>query len=83
MTQHVDQDAPVKHGLAVRGGDEVLYLLEGEASELLHDLGRPLHLLTLEGQEGLVSIVQLLEVASTINTQIQHKESFNIKQKPT
>lgn len=65
LTQHVDKNAAVKHGLTVRCCDEVLYLLEGEASKLLHDLGRPLHLLALEGKKGLIRIVKLLEVGSS------------------
>ena len=43
----------------------MLYLLESEASEFLHDLGRPLHLLSLKREQRLFSIVKLLEVAST------------------
>ena len=60
LPQHVNENASVKHGLDVHSGDEVLDLLECEASELLHDLGRPLHLLTLEGKEGLLRVIQLL-----------------------
>ena len=60
LPQHVNENASVKHGLDVHSGDEVLDLLECEASELLHDLGRPLHLLTLEREEGLLCVVQLL-----------------------
>ena len=48
LSQDVDEDSSVKHWLAVHGGDDVLDLLEGEASQLLHNLGGPLHLLALE-----------------------------------
>ena len=57
LTKNIDEDASVKHGLAVNSSDQVLYLLECETSELLHDLGRSLHLLALEGQQRLFSIV--------------------------
>ena len=60
LSEDIDKNPSVKHRLTVHGGDEVLDLLEGEASELLHDLGRPLHLLTLEREEGLLRVVQLL-----------------------
>ena len=62
LSQDIDEDSPVKHWLAVYSGDDVLNLLEGETSELLHDLGGPLHLLTLKRQEGLLWVVELLEV---------------------
>ena len=48
LSQHVDENASVKGGLAVDRGDEVGYALEGERVDLLHNLGRPLHLLALE-----------------------------------
>jgi len=64
LAQHIDQNASVKHGLAVGGCDEVRYLLEGEASEFLHDLGCPLHLLSFKREKRLFRIVKLLEVAS-------------------
>ena len=48
LSQDIDEDPSVKHWLAVHGGDDVLDLLEGEASQLLHDLGGPLHLLALK-----------------------------------
>ena len=48
LTQNIDQDSSIKHGLTVHCSDQVLYLLESEASQLLHDLGGALHLLTLE-----------------------------------
>ena len=62
LSQDIDEDSSVKHWLAVHGGDDVLDLLEGEASQLLHDLGGPLHLLALKRQEGLLWVVELLEV---------------------
>ena len=68
LSQHVNENASVKHGLDVHGGDEVLDLLECEASELLHDLGRPLHLLTLEREQGLLRVVQLLKVGPVDKT---------------
>ena len=48
LSQDIDQDSSVKHWLAVNGGNDVLDLLECETSQLLHDLGGPLHLLTLK-----------------------------------
>ena len=62
LSQDIDEDSSVKHWLAVDGGDDVLDLLEGEASQLLHDLDRPLHLLALKREEGLLGVVELLEV---------------------
>ena len=62
MSQDVDQDASVKHWLAVDSGNDVLDLLEGETSQLLHDLDGTLHLLALKRQEGLLRVVELLEV---------------------
>ena len=62
LSQDIDEDSSVKHWLAVDGGDDVLDLLEGETSQFLHDLGGPLHLLALKGQEGLLWVVELLEV---------------------
>ena len=62
LSQDIDEDPSVKHWLAVNGGNDVLDLLEGETSELLHDLGGPLHLLALKRQEGLLWVVELLEV---------------------
>jgi len=62
LSQDVDEDSSVKHWLAVHGGDDVLDLLEGEASQLLHDLGGPLHLLALKRQQGLLRVVERLEV---------------------
>ena len=77
LPQHIDQNASVKHGLAVRSCDEVLYLLEGEASEFLHDLGCPLHLLSLKREQRLFSIVKLLEVASTNSQSLKLDISCN------
>ena len=57
LSEDIDKNPSVKHRLTVHGGDEVLDLLEGETSELLHDLGGSLHLLALEGQQRLFSIV--------------------------
>ena len=57
LTKNIDEDASIKHWLTVNSSDQVLYLLECETSELLHDLGRSLHLLTFEGQQRLFSIV--------------------------
>ena len=48
LSQDVDEDSSVEHWLAVHSGDDVLNLLKGEASQLLHDLGGPLHLLALK-----------------------------------
>ena len=48
LSQDVDEDPSVEHWLAVHSGDDVLNLLKGEASQLLHDLGGPLHLLALK-----------------------------------
>ena len=62
LSQDIDEDPSVKHWLAVHGGDDVLDLLEGEASELLHYLGGALHLLTLEGEERLLRVIELLEI---------------------
>ena len=62
LSQDIDEDSSVKHWLAVNGGNDVLDLLECETSQLLHDLGGPLHLLTLKGQEGLLRVVERLEV---------------------
>ena len=62
LSQDIDKNPPVKHRLAIHSGDQVLDLLEGEASQLLHDLGGPLHLLALKRQEGLLWVVELLEV---------------------
>lgn len=50
-------------GLAIYGGDAVLALLEGEASELRDDVLRPLDLLALEGQHRLV-LVQAAQARS-------------------
>ena len=36
--------------------------MEGEASELLHYLDGALHLLTLEGEERLLQVIELLEI---------------------
>jgi len=63
LSQNIDQNSSVKHWLTVNSGDEVLYLLEGEASELLHDLDSALHLLTLECQQGLLRVVKLLKAS--------------------
>ena len=38
LSQDVNEDATVKHGLTVDGRDEVLDLLEGQGSDLLHNL---------------------------------------------
>ncbi len=38
LAKNVDENAPVKHGLAIHGRDEVSNLLEAEARDLLHDL---------------------------------------------
>ena len=92
LAEHIDEDAAVEHGLAVHGRDEVRDLLEGQATQLLHDLrralggesdqahgyhrhqpnhdhpghgepgGRHLHLLALEGEEGLLGVVERLEL---------------------
>ena len=62
LSQDIDEDSPVKHWLAVYSGDDVLNLLEGETSELLHDLGGSLHLLAFEGEKRLLRVVELLEV---------------------
>jgi len=62
LSQDIDEDSSIKHWLAVHGGDDVLDLLEGEASQLLHDLGGPLHLLALKRQQGLLRVVERLEV---------------------
>lgn len=43
-------------GLAIDGGDAVLALLEWEASELGDNVLRPLDLLSLEGQHGLLLV---------------------------
>jgi len=59
LTHHVDQDAAVKHWVAVDRGHVVSDFLECEAVDLFHDLSSALHLLTLEAQETLLSIVQL------------------------
>ena len=48
LSQDIDEDSSVEHWLAVHSGDDVLNLLKGEASQLLHDLGGPLHLLALK-----------------------------------
>jgi len=58
LTEHVDEHAPVEHGLAVHGGHQMGNLLEGEGLDLLHDLGGALHGLALEGHEGLLGVVQ-------------------------
>lgn len=42
LAEHIDEDAAVEHGLAVHGRDEVRDLLEGQATQLLHDLRRAL-----------------------------------------
>ena len=62
LSQDIDKNPPVKHRLAIHSGDQVLDLLEGEASELLHYLGGALHLLTLEGEERLLRVIELLEI---------------------
>ena len=66
LSQDIDEDSPVKHWLAVYSGDDVLNLLEGETSELLHDLGGPLHLLPLEGEQRLLRVVELLQVCPDV-----------------
>merc|ERR1719192_26483 len=48
LAHHVDQDAAVKHWVAVDRGHVVSDFLECEAVDLFHDLGSALHLLTLE-----------------------------------
>ena len=67
LSQDIDKNPPVKHRLAIHSGDQVLDLLEGEASEreaseLLHYLDGALHLLTLEGEERLLRVIELLEI---------------------
>ena len=66
LTEDIDKNPSVKHRLTVHGGDEVLDLLEGETSELLHDLGGPLHLLPLEGEQRLLRVVELLQVCPDV-----------------
>lgn len=49
LSEHIDKDASIEHGVTVYGRDEVLDLLEGEGGNLLHDLHSPLHLLAFKG----------------------------------
>merc|ERR1719470_362414 len=63
LAHHVHQDASIEHRVAVNGGDDVRDALEGEGVDLLHDLGSPLHLLALETQKTLLSVVKLGELA--------------------
>ena len=64
LTEDVDEDAAVKHRLAVDRGDEVGDLLEGEGLDLFHDLDGALHLQTLEGHQGGLRVVQGLQLRS-------------------
>jgi len=59
LAHHIHQNAAVEHGVAVDRGHVVPDGLEPEAIYLLHDFSGALHLLALEGQETLLSIVQL------------------------
>lgn len=49
LAQDVDHDPAVKGRLAIDGRDDVGNLLKGQRRNLLHDLGRSLHLLSFEG----------------------------------
>jgi len=40
LSHHIDQDAPVKHGVAINGGDVVTNFLKSEAVYLLHYLSQ-------------------------------------------
>jgi len=62
LAHHIDKDASIKHGMAVDGGDNVGYALEGEGVQLLHNLHSSLHLLTLEAEETLFGIVELSQL---------------------
>jgi len=64
LTKNIDEDPAVKHWLAVNRRDQVGNFLKSERAQLLHDLGTPLHLLAFEGEQGLFSIVQRLQLRS-------------------
>jgi hypothetical protein len=58
LSEDVDEYSSVECGLAVDGRDEVGNLLKGQRRDLLHDLGRSLHLLTLERHQRMLGIVE-------------------------
>jgi len=66
LTQNVDEDAPVKGRLAVNGRDDVGNLLKGQRGNLLHDLGRTLHLLAFKGHQRLLSVVKVNELRPSL-----------------
>jgi len=66
LTQDVDEYSAVESGLAVDGGDDVGDLLEGQRTDLLHDLASTLHLLTLERHQRLLSVVKADKLGSAI-----------------
>jgi len=64
LAKNVDEDSPVKHWLAVHRRDQVGNFLKGKRAQLLHDFGAALHLLTLEGEQRLLCVVQRLQLRS-------------------
>jgi len=64
LAKNVDENSTIKHWLAVNCRDQVGNFLKGKGAQLLHDLGAPLHLLAFEGEQGLLSIVQRLQLRS-------------------
>jgi len=64
LAKNVDEDPSVKHWLTVHRRDQVGNFLEGKGAQLLHDLGTPLHLLALEGEQRLLGVVQRLQLRS-------------------
>merc|ERR1712168_1036957 len=62
LTQDVDEDAAVEGWLTVHGRNDVGNLLEGQRSDLFHDLGRTLHVLPLKGHQRLFGVVKVDEL---------------------
>lgn len=59
LSHDVNEDATVQHGLTVGGRDDVLDTLDGQGSDLLHNLGGTQHLITLVGHERLLRVQSL------------------------
>lgn len=62
LTQNVDKDTAIEGRLAVNGRDNVGDLLKRQGGNLLHDLGRTLHLLAFKGHQRLLSIIKVDEL---------------------
>jgi len=58
LSEDAYEDASVKCWLGVACGDAALDLLERETGNLLHDLHRTLHLLTLKSHQRLLRVVE-------------------------